>query len=152
MQALDSPATVAAPKQYFMQKDRYLNRLVSADATTAAIVLRFQGGNAKAINQFATSLWVKDTAEQVLARLQVLENTRLYFRGMPFLIFNMTLLITENLTVLAPLMVLILILTLYLGFRHWAGLGFFIVDGRNGTLFGAWRETDQVYSKIKVMF
>ncbi len=123
-QALDSPAAVAALKQYVMQKDRYVSRLVSEDATTAAIVLRFRGGTTRAINQFATSLRVKDTAEQVLARLQVPENTRLYFGGMPFLIFNMTLLITENLTVLVPLMVLILILTLYIGFRHWAGVVF----------------------------
>ena len=31
-------------------------------------------------------------------------------------------------------------------------LGFFIVDGRDGTLFGAWRETDQVYARVKVVF
>ena len=121
---LDSPQAIAALKDDVMQKDRYVGRLVSEDGTTAAIVLRFRGGSGNAINQFATSLRVKAAAEQVLERLPVPENTRLYFGGMPFLIFNMTLLITENLTVLVPLMVLILILTLYLGFRHWAGVVF----------------------------
>ncbi|NOX35904.1 MAG: MMPL family transporter [Calditrichaeota bacterium] len=122
--SLDSPQAIAVLKNYVMQKDRYVSRLVSEDGTTAAIVLRFQGGSARAINQFATSLQVKAAAEEVLERVQAPENTRLYFGGMPFLIFNMTLLITENLTVLVPLMVLILILTLYLGFRHWAGVVF----------------------------
>ncbi len=121
---LPDTAEAAALRKYVMQKDRYVGRLVSEDGTTAAIVLRFQGGSNKAINQFATSLRVKDAAEKVLAERRPPENTRIYFGGMPFLIFNMTLLITDNLTLLVPLMVLILIATLYLGFRHWAGVVF----------------------------
>ncbi len=121
---LPDTAEAAALRKYIMQKDRYVGRLVSEDGTTAAIVLRFQGGSNKAINQFATSLRVKDAAEKVLAERRPPENTRIYFGGMPFLIFNMTLLITDNLTLLVPLMVLILIATLYLGFRHWAGVVF----------------------------
>lgn len=117
---LTSPPDLAALKEYLMPKDRYVGRLVSRDGTTAAMVLRFQGG----VNQFATSLRVKAQAEEVLKRLPVPENTRLYFGGLPFLIFNMTLLITENLTVLVPLMILVLLLTLYMGFRHWAGVVF----------------------------
>ncbi|MDQ7054064.1 MAG: hypothetical protein Q9P14_14710 [candidate division KSB1 bacterium] len=31
-------------------------------------------------------------------------------------------------------------------------IGFFIVDGRDGSLFGAWRETDQVYARVKLVF
>ena len=121
---LPDTAEAAALRKYIMQKDRYVGRLVSEDGTTAAIVLRFQGGSNKAINQFATSLRVKDAAEKVLAEHRPPEHTRIYFGGMPFLIFNMTLLITDNLTLLVPLMVLILIATLYLGFRHWAGVVF----------------------------
>ncbi|MDQ7051750.1 MAG: MMPL family transporter [candidate division KSB1 bacterium] len=122
--SVHSPEAIAALRDYVMQKDRYVSRLISADGTTAAIVLRFQSGSVRAVNQFATSLRVKAAAEAVLAQRPLPETTRLYFGGMPFLIFNMTLLITENLTVLVPLMVLILILTLYLGFRHWAGVVF----------------------------
>ena len=115
---------LAALKSYVLGKDRYAGNLVSADGTTAAIILRFAGGGNRAVSQFATALRVKAATDAALTPGLLPEGARIYYGGMPFLIFNMTLLITENLEVLVPLMVLVLVAILYFGFRHWAGVVF----------------------------
>ncbi len=111
-------------KSYVMQKDRYEGNLVSADGTTTAIILRFAGGSSKAVSQFATAQRLKVVTDEVAPAETLPPNTGIYFGGMPFLMFNMAMNITNSLSVLVPLMLLILLSILYAGFRHWAGVIF----------------------------
>jgi predicted RND superfamily exporter protein len=101
-----------------------VGKLVSADGKAAAIVLHYAGGDRNRGGDFTTSLRVKEAAEKVLKGTDTSGRFRIYFGGMPFMVFNMTLLITSNLTYLLPLLLLVLISVLYFSFRHWAGVVF----------------------------
>ena len=113
------PEVLARLEEYVMNKERYEGNLVSNDETTTAIILRFANGS----NEFSTSLRVREASDQVLGE-GAPGSATLYYGGMPFLIYNMTLLIGENMMVLIPLMLLLLIVVLYLGLRHWTGVVF----------------------------
>jgi len=120
-----TPEELARLKSYVLSKDRYVANLVSEDAKATAIVLRFASAKNKAISHFTTSLKVKEVTDSIIQQEKANGNDlKIYFGGMPFLIFNMTTLITRNMEVLVPLMVLILVFILYLGFRSWAGIVF----------------------------
>ena len=110
-------------KARVMEKDRFVGNLVSGDGTAAAIMLRFaSSGPLRGVNQFATALRVSDLTEAVAPTDVLPEGTELYFGGMPFLIFNMTTLISGNMTVLVPLMIGVLLLVLFVGLRGWGGV------------------------------
>ncbi len=120
------PETRAAAdslRAYVMGKDRFVGNLVSADGTVAAILLRFEGSEGAAgSSEFETAGRVRDATEAAAPPEVRPDEVEIYYGGMPFLIFNMTLLITENLTILIPLMVGVLLLVLYLGLRRWGGV------------------------------
>lgn len=116
--------SLAALRHYVLGEARYRGTLVSEDGTATAILVRFAGGSDPSINQFNTAQRVKAATETAVPSDQRPEGTGVYFGGLPFLVFNMTLLITENLQYLVPLMLLILVGVLLLGFRHWAGVVF----------------------------
>ena len=99
-----TPQALADFKSYVMQKDRYEGNLVSADGTTTAIILRFAGGSSKAVSQFATAQRLKVVTDEVAPAETLPPNTGIYFGGMPFLMFNMAMNITNSLSVLVPLM------------------------------------------------
>jgi uncharacterized protein len=105
-----------------MDTDRFVGNLVSEDATAAAIMLRFAGGAKAGMERFNTALRVRNATEGVTSVEPLPEGIELYYGGMPFLIYNMTLLVSENMTVLAPLMVGVLLLVLFLGIRAWGGV------------------------------
>jgi predicted RND superfamily exporter protein len=109
-------------KAYVMSKDRYEGNLVSEDGTSTAILLRFEGGLGKGLAQFTTALRVKAAADRVAPPESRSAQTKVSYGGMPFLIYNMTLLISENMMVLDPLIVVVLLLVLWLGFRHLGGV------------------------------
>jgi predicted RND superfamily exporter protein len=109
-------------RAYVMSKDRYVGNLVSDDGTTTAILLRFNSGPGRALAHFSTALRVKAASDQVVPPDSLPEGTKIYYGGMPFLIYNMTLLISENMMVLDPLIVLVLLLVLWLGFRRLGGV------------------------------
>ncbi|NOX89263.1 MAG: MMPL family transporter [Calditrichaeota bacterium] len=118
-----SPQELAQLKSYVLSKDRYVENLVSEDAKATAIVLRFASTKNKVLSHFTTSLKIKQITDSIIQSKDGSRNDlKIYFGGMPFLIFNMTTLITHNMEVLVPLMVLILVVILYLGFRTWAGV------------------------------
>ncbi|MAO64294.1 MAG: hypothetical protein CL666_04790 [Balneola sp.] len=121
------PTEAAALKElqnYVLKNERYSGNLITEDAQTAAILLQFEGGGEASSNQFSTSLRIKEVTNKVLATLDRETDAILYFGGLPFLVYNMTLLIGENLSTLIPIMIFLLVLVLYLGFRHWAGVLF----------------------------
>ena len=105
-----------------MGTDRFVGNLVSEDGTAAALMLRFAGGTGAGVERFNTALRVRDATDAVTSVESLPEGTDLYYGGMPFLIYNMTLLVSENMTVLAPLMVAVLLLVLFLGIRAWGGV------------------------------
>jgi predicted RND superfamily exporter protein len=115
-----NPETLAGLENYVMSKERFEGNLVTGDETTTAIILRFDSNT----NEFATSLRVREASDRVLGELSASPSAKIYYGGMPFLIYNMTLLIGENMSVLIPLMLLLLIAILYLGLRHWSGVVF----------------------------
>ena len=120
-----TPEEFSSLKSYVMSKDRYVGNLVSRDAKATAIVLRFANMDNKAVTHFTTSLKIKQVTDSIIRPEELSRNnTKIYFGGMPFLIYNMTTLITHNMELLLPLMILILVLILYLGFRSWAGVVF----------------------------
>ncbi|GMR12149.1 MAG: hypothetical protein BMS9Abin29_0337 [Gemmatimonadota bacterium] len=105
-----------------MGTDRFVGNLVSEDGTAAAIMLRFAGGAGDGMDRFNTALRVRDATDAVTSAEALPEEIELYYGGMPFLIYNMTLLVSENMTVLAPLMVVVLLLVLFVGIRAWGGV------------------------------
>ncbi|MCH2448525.1 MAG: MMPL family transporter [Gracilimonas sp.] len=114
------PKTLAGLENYVMDKERFEGNLVSGDKTTTGIILRFDSDT----GEFATSLRVGEASDRVLGELSASPSAQIYYGGMPFLIYNMTLLIGENMSILIPLMLLLLITILYLGLRHWSGVVF----------------------------
>lgn len=120
----EEPDSLAALREYVLGEDRYRGTLVAEDGTVAAILLRFEGGSDSSINQFETARRAKGATEAAVPPNQRPGGTEVYFGGPPFLVLNMTLLITENLQFLVPLMLVILVGILLIGFRHWAGVVF----------------------------
>lgn len=131
----NDPVELQELKNYILQKERLRGNLLTADGTTTAIILRFEGGDEPDINQYITALNVKAETDRVLEEFGLPEGTTIYYGGLPFLIFNMTLLIMENLTVLVPLILVLLLGVLYLGFRHWAGVVFPLIVVSVSTLW-----------------
>ena len=119
-----NPEKRAALRSYVLKNKRYVGKLVSQDGTVAAIILHYAGEGSGRGGDFSTSLRVKTAAENVLKAYGKDAGTSIYFGGMPFMVFNMTTLITENLAYLLPLLLLVLISVLYFSFRHWAGVVF----------------------------
>ena len=112
-----------ALRAYVLGKDRLVGNLVSADGTAAVIALRFGSGSGdEAISEFKTARRVGAVTEEVIASLQPAEDTEIYFGGMPFLVYNMTTLISDNMMILEPIILLVLLFVLYLGFRRWGGV------------------------------
>lgn len=118
------PSELRSLQNYVLRNERYAGNLISEDSRTAAILLQFKGSGEAGSNQYLTSLRIKEITDNVLASLNEAPDAKLYFGGLPFLVYNMTLLIGSNLSTLIPIMIFFLLLVLYLGFRHWAGVLF----------------------------
>lgn len=121
------PDSLSALRRYVLGEARFRGTLVAEDGTATAILVRFAGGEDPKINQFETARRVRDATESAAPPADRPESVSVYFGGMPFLVFNMTLLITENLRYLVPLILLVLVVILLVGFRHWAGVIFPLV-------------------------
>ncbi len=117
-----SDAELEKLKNYVMSKDRLVGNLISSDGTIAAVIIKFDKSGDK--SEITTSIKINEVTDKILASMPSSSNAKIYFGGMPFLVFNMTTLITDNFTVLTPLMILFLLVVLYLGLRHWAGVVF----------------------------
>lgn len=117
-----SAEEAAALRARVLETDRLVGSLVSEDGDAAAIMLRFGGGQAAAPDRFGTAVRVKEATDAVTSLEALPEGTELSYGGMPFLIYNMTRLVSENMAVLAPLMVLVLLAVLLVGMRAWGGV------------------------------
>jgi len=121
------PSELEELKAYVMNNDRYAGNLVSEDGTIAAILLQFDDGESGASRQFSTSFRVKDATDRVLENRNDSSGAKVYFGGLPFLMYNMTLMIGDNLSTLIPIMIILLVFMMYIGFRHWSGVLFPLV-------------------------
>jgi predicted RND superfamily exporter protein len=116
-------AEVAALRRRVEANPRLSGNLVSKDGTLAAIQLRFaSGGEERQATNFATAQRVGRATEELLAARGAPADVAVYFGGLPFLMYNMTMLIAGNMATLIPLMVGFLVLVLYLGLRRWTGV------------------------------
>jgi predicted RND superfamily exporter protein len=109
----DELADLADLKNYVMSKEMYTGNIVSYDATTTLIALRLTPGE----NEYSAAQKIKEATEEIAPTME-----NIYFGGMPFLIFSMTEGILESIHILVPLMIFLLVLVLYLGFRTLSGI------------------------------
>ena len=115
-----TPGDVARLKERVTASERFVGNLVSDDGTAAALFLRFAGDDADVgISQFRTAN--RAVAATAAAGGLLPAGTEVFYGGMPFLISNMTVLISDNMKLLSPLMVIVLTLILYVGLRRWGG-------------------------------
>lgn len=100
-------------KRYVLSKEMYLKDLVSEDAKSTVIVARLMHG----VYEFAVTKEIKRVTEAIASHPE-----QISYAGMPFLMFNMTLLIVENLKRLEPIMLLLMLGILFLSFRKAGGV------------------------------
>jgi predicted RND superfamily exporter protein len=100
-------------KKYVMSKEMYTGNLVSYDGTTTLIALRLAPGE----NEYTAAQKIKEATEEIAPSIE-----KIYFGGMPFLIFSMTEGILDSIHILVPLMIFLLVFVLYLGFRSLGGI------------------------------
>lgn len=115
-------AAAAAFRDHVLANDRYVGNLVSEDGTATAIVVRFQGGRGGGSEHFATASRLHAVTNRVVPRADRPDGVEILYGGLPFLMFNMTLLISHNMVVLVPLMVGVLLLVFAIGLRGWGGV------------------------------
>jgi uncharacterized protein len=120
------PATAAEVdvlRRRVQANPRLTGNLVSDDGSLAAILLRFSSsGDDRQATNFATARRVGQATAQLLAARGSPDDAAVYFGGLPFLMYNMTIMIAANMATLLPLMVGFLVLVLYLGLRRWTGV------------------------------
>lgn len=99
-------------KQYTLSKDMYRGRLVSDDSKTTLIICRLQEG----VDKIRT---VKNLKE-IVKKSNV--NEKVFYGGIPFQMIEITDIILEDLKILIPLVILLIVVSLFLGFRSLRGV------------------------------
>ncbi len=100
-------------KDYVLSKEMYVKKLVSKDGKSTVIVVRLKQG----VSEFAVTKEIGKLTGTIAPRPE-----QISYGGMPFLMYNMTLLIVNNLKLLEPLMILLMLVILFLGFRKAGGV------------------------------
>ena len=104
---------------YALSKKRYRGVLVSDDRKSANIIIRLKPGT----DEYEFSGRLSRMSNQTIAKTPHLnQSVKAYAGGMPSLMYSMTILITENLTTLVPIMIVLMVLILFLGFRRPGGV------------------------------
>jgi len=105
--------------KYALTKKRYRDVLLSNDQKSANLIIRLKPGT----DEYAFSNWLSQMSNQTIAETTNLnQSVKAYAGGMPSLMYSMTTLITENLTTLLPIMIVLMVLILFLGFRRPGGV------------------------------
>jgi predicted RND superfamily exporter protein len=105
-------------KKYVISKEMYTGNLVSEDGTLAVIVVRLLPG----FDEYTVSKQITAVTEQNAPLSDWPEGTKIYYGGMPFLMFSMSILIQENFTFLMPVIVGLILLILAVSFRRLGGV------------------------------
>lgn len=99
-------------KQYTLSKDMYRGRLVSDDSKTTLIICRLQEG----VDKIRT---VKNLKE-IVKKSNV--NEKVFYGGIPFQMIEINDIILKDLKILIPLVILLIVVSLFLGFRSLRGV------------------------------
>jgi len=107
-----TPEELARLKAYTMNKDLYRGRLISEDGRVALIVCR--------VRPDADKIKISDQIDYLVRQAGIRE--KVYYGGYPFLIRDMSRIILRDLKFLVPVVVLMIILSLFVSFRSWRGV------------------------------
>lgn len=107
--SLDSLSSL---KTYILSKERFRNRLLSADGQYTLIICRLRSG----ANEVETVRNIKSTAARVAPGAQ------LFFGGSPAILDEINSVIFDDLILLIPLVSILVIASLYFSFRTWRGI------------------------------
>ncbi len=109
----ESPEELKKLKDYVMSREMYVGDLLSEDGKASIIVIRISAGadEVKVVKE------IRKTTEEVAP-----STGNIAFGGMPSLMNSMVLLISENMTVLLPIMVVLIFLVLIIAFRKPGGI------------------------------
>ena len=99
-------------KEYVLSKEMYVNTLISPDAKYTVLVANIEGG----ADEGAAAHKVLDTIKEVAG------DHPYYFGGDPAILVYMDLYMAEDLAVLVPLMLLVMIVILAISFRRFLGV------------------------------
>lgn len=103
---------LAELKAYTLGKEMFRGALVAEDASATLIICRLQND----ADQVATCRRLQAIVEEVGPA------EKIYYGGLPFMILDLSNLITADLKILIPLVSLVIILFLYLAFQNWEGV------------------------------
>ena len=106
------PEELAELKEYTLSKEMFRGNLVTEDATATLVICRLQNS----VDQVETCRRLKAIVEEIGPP------EKLYYGGIPFMILDLHNMITDDLKFLIPMVSLLIILFLYLGFRKWEGV------------------------------
>ncbi len=105
-------------KSYVLSKDMYTGNLLSEDGTTTVIVLSLRSGQ----DEYKIAKQIEALTDENAPLSAWPEGTKIYYGGMPFLMYSMSNLIRENFTFLMPLMIGLILLILIISFRRLGGI------------------------------
>ena len=99
-------------KSYTLSKDMYRGRLISDDSKTTLIVCKLR----EDIDKIETARNLKEIIKQSGLKEKV------YFGGLPFQMIDITSIIRSDLTFLVPLILLLIMISLFISFRSLRGV------------------------------
>lgn len=104
-------------REYTLNKEMYTGSLVSSDGTVTTIVCRIMEG----LDQYKAATELKKVADDFY-RQEGKDKEEVYYAGMPFqMVFINDMIVRDN-QILIPLVILLVMLTLYLSFRSGRGV------------------------------
>jgi predicted RND superfamily exporter protein len=106
------PEELKRLREYTLSKDMYRGSLVSEDGKVTVIIARLKEG----IDKITIGRQMKKSVEQTKGK------ERLYYAGIPFQMTFLTGIIIRDLGKLVPLVILLVIVTLYFSFRSVRGV------------------------------
>ncbi len=147
----ESPEGLQTLKKYTLSKDMYNGVLVSNDATTSIIAVKFQQGwkepvdttlSADSLKKYYLEyfpapiynvVFLKDTAKIIVDKMAVVANIKkiitgkhytqkISYGGLPFLTYDIGNIIFSDVMRLIPIAVLIIALVLWFGFKQISGI------------------------------
>lgn len=99
-------------KKYTLSKDMYRGRLVSDDSKTTLIICRLQ--------EDADKIRTAKSLKEIVKKSNV--NEKVFYGGIPFQMIEITDIILKDLKFLIPLVILLIVVSLFLGFRSLRGV------------------------------
>ncbi|MGA2142786.1 MAG: MMPL family transporter, partial [Brevinematales bacterium] len=104
--------TIEAVKKYVMSLEKYSGTLVSSDGKSAAIII-------KAMPDAKSDVVAKEVKSEVNKYLsENRKDVKAYFAGVPAIMNSITDIILGDMSLLVPLVALVILLALFISFRH----------------------------------